>query len=239
MIKKVLVFTMSLLLGVITLVSAGCNYVGIDGNGKVVKETRNVEAFDGIKIGGAFEVILSQGTTESLIVEADENLMSIIETNVRGGKLIVETRENIRNSKKLNLYITVKTLESIDISGAVEIKTEGKLELGNLEIEGSGASEIEMIFTADRVEGNFSGASEIDFEGTANFCRLDMSGASELDAESFIVKEFDLELSGAADAVIHVTEKLKAHASGAANVRYLGNPKVDSEVSGAGSVKKR
>jgi hypothetical protein len=165
--------------------------------------------------------------------------MSIIETEVRGGKLVVNTKENIHRSKKLDLYITVKTLESIDISGAVELKSEGKLELGNLSFEGSGASEIEMNFTADHVDGNFSGASEIDLAGSANSCRLDMSGASELDAEDFIVKEFDLELSGAGDAEIHVTDKLKARASGAANIRYLGDPKVDSEVSGAGSVKKR
>jgi hypothetical protein len=240
MIKKALVITASLLLGLIALVSAGCNYIdGIDGNGKIVKETRKVEAFDGIKIGGAFKVFISQGSTESLLVEADENLMSIIETEVRGGKLVVNTKENIHRSKKLDLYITVKTLESIDISGAVELKSEGKLELGNLSFEGSGASEIEMNFTADHVDGNFSGASEIDLAGSANSCRLDMSGASELDAEDFIVKEFDLELSGAGDAEIHVTDKLKARASGAANIRYLGDPKVDSEVSGAGSVKKR
>ena len=240
MIKKALVITASLLLGLITLVSAGCNYIdGIDGNGKVVKETRKVEAFDGIKIGGAFKVFISQGSTESLVVEADENLMSIIETEVRGGKLVVNTTENIRRSKKLDLYITVKTLESIDISGAVELKSEGKLELGNLSFEGSGASEIELNFTADHVDGNFSGASDIDLSGSANSCRFDLSGASELDAEDFIVKEFDLELSGAGDAEINVTDKLKARASGAANIRYLGDPKVDSEVSGAGSVKKR
>ncbi len=240
MIKKALVITFGLFLGLITLVSAGCNLMeGIDGNGKVVKETRNVGSFDKIEIGGAFKVFLSQGSIESLVVEADENLMKIIETDVRGGKLIVETKENIHDSKKLNLYITVKDLTSLDVSGAVELTTEGKLELKNLEFEGSGASEIKMNFTAERVDGNFSGASEIEFEGSAGFCRLDMSGASELDAEAFVVKEFDLQLSGAGDADINVTEKLKANVSGAANVSYIGDPQVDSEISGAGSVKKR
>jgi hypothetical protein len=240
MIRKTLVITFGLLLGLITLVSAGCNYLeGIDGNGKVVKETRSVQPFDGIKIGGAFKVFLNQGSTESVVVEADENLMSIIETDVRDGKLIVGTEENIRNSKKLNVYITIKKLKSIDVSGAVELKTESKLELGNLDFQGSGASEIKLNFTADHVEGDFSGASEIELEGSANSCRLNMSGASELDAEGFVVKEFDLELSGAGDAEINVTDKLNARVSGAANVRYTGDPKVDSEISGAGSVRKR
>jgi len=240
MIRKTLAITFGILLGLITLASAGCNYLeGISGNGNVVKETRNVSSFDGIKIGGAFKVFLSQGNTESVVIEADENLMSIIETDVRGGKLVVGTEENIRHSKKLNIYITVKTLKNIDVSGAVEMKSEGKLELENLDFQGSGASEITLNFTADHVEGDFSGASEIEFEGSAKSCRLDMSGASELKAEGFEVTAFDLVLSGAGDADIHVTGKLNARVSGAANVRYTGDPKVDSEISGAGSVKRR
>ena len=63
----------------ITLSSSGCMYMGgIKGNGNVVKETREVSSFDGIKVGGAFNVYLSQSGTESLTIEADENLLPVI-----------------------------------------------------------------------------------------------------------------------------------------------------------------
>jgi len=227
-------------LAFVSLSSSGCGYIdGVDGNGKVVKETRSVSGFDRFDAGGAFNIFLTQGSIESLIIEADENLIPLIITEVRGGKLYIETKENIRHSKTLNLYLTFKELKKMDISGACEITSADNLTFENLEIEGSGASEIDLKLTAVKLSCDFSGASEIDLAGSADECSMDMSGASELDAFGFVVKNYEIDLSGAGEANIHVTGSLKAEVSGAASIRYEGNPKVDSRISGAGSVKAR
>ncbi len=240
MTKKLTVVALSLMFGLVTLASSSCMFMqGVDGNGKVVKETRNVSNFDAIKIGGAFEVYLSQGSSEGLVIEADENLMDLIKTEVRGGTLVIDTKENIRNAKDLNLFITFRDLEKMDLSGAVEVKSDGKLKFDDLTIDGSGASEIELELETDKLICDFSGASEIELTGSANYCSIDNSGASEITAYNFVVKEYLIEISGAGDAKIHCTEILKARISGAASIRYQGNPKVDSRVSGAGSIKQR
>jgi hypothetical protein len=173
------------------------------------------------------------------VIEADENLLELIRSEVRGSTLVIDTRENIRNSKEMNLYITFKDLSDMDLSGAVEVKSDGKLKFGDLSIDGSGASEITLELDADRLECDFSGASEIELMGKADYCSIDNSGASELDAYDFIVGEYNIEISGAGEAKIHCTDVLTARISGAASIRYLGDPKVDSRVSGAGSIKKR
>ena len=240
MTKKLTVVALSLMLGLVTLASSSCLFMeGVDGNGKVVKETRNVSNFDAIKIGGAFDVYLKQGNSESLVIEADENLMDLIKTDVRGGTLVIDTRENIRNSKELNIYITFRQLEKLNLSGAVEVKSDGKLKFDDLSIDGSGASEIDLELEVDKLSCDFSGASEISLTGSANYCSIDNSGASEVTAYDFVVKEYLIEISGAGDAKIHCTEVLEARISGAASIRYQGNPKVDSRVSGAGSIKQR
>jgi len=240
MTKKLTLVALSLMFGLFTLASSACMFMdGVDGNGNVVKETRSVSSFDAIKIGGAFEVILSQGSSEGLVVEADENLMELIRTEVRGGTLVVDTEENIRNSKSLNIYITFKELSKLKLSGAVEVKSDETLKFDDLEFEGSGASEIDLDLELNRLECNFSGASEIDLRGKAKYCSIDNSGASELNAYDFVVAEYNIEISGAGDAKIHCTDVLKARISGAASIRYQGNPKVDSHVSGAGSIKQR
>jgi len=240
MTKKLSLVALSLIFGLITLASTSCMFMdGVDGNGKVVKETRDVSSFDAIKIGGAFEVYLSQGSSEGLEVEADENLLDLIRTEVRGGTLVIDTKENIRNSKEMNLYITFKDLEKLDLSGAVEVKSKGKLKFDDLTIDGSGASEITLELEADKLECDFSGASEIELSGKAKYCSIDNSGASELDAYDFVVGEYNIEISGAGDAKIHCTDVLTARISGAASIRYQGDPKVDSRVSGAGSIKQR
>jgi len=240
MTKKLTMVALSLMFGLITMASSACMFMGgVDGNGKVKKETRDIKSFDAIKIGGAFEVYLSQGNNESLVVEADENLLELIRTEVRGGTLVIDTRENIRNSEEMNLYITFQNLDEMDLSGAVEVKSEEMLKFGDLAIEGSGASEITLELETNKLECDFSGASEIELTGKAEYCSIDNSGASELDAYDFIVSEYNIEISGAGEAKIHCTDVLTARISGAASIRYQGDPKVDSRVSGAGSIKQR
>lgn len=223
-----------------TLTTSGCMFVGgIDGNGNVVKETREISSFDAISVGGAFNVILTQGNTESLVVEADENLQQIIKTRTKGGTLHITTEENIRNSKALNLYITFKNLEDINISGACNLEATNKLTLSSLSIGASGASEVNLEFTAETLSCDLSGASEIKLSGQVTNCKIESSGASEISAYDLIAENLELRASGASEAKLHATETLKVRGSGASSVRYMGNPRVDSDVSGAGSVKKR
>lgn len=228
------------LLLLITLSSSGCMYMsGIDGNGNVVKESRDVSSFDAIKVGGAFNVFLSQGNSESLTIEADENLMPIIESKIKGGTLVISSKENIRDSKKLNIYITFKNIDKLNISGACDLVSDGMLTFSTLKFNGSGASEIEMELTADILLCDYSGASEIEFSGTVEQCEIEISGAADLKAYELICKTMELDISGAADAKVHATKSLKVEASGAASVRYMGNPNIDQHVSGAGSVRKK
>ena len=76
MIRKSFLVLLTGLLAFFMLSSSGCGYIdGVDGNGKVVKETRNVSGFSKLDAGGAFKIILTQGRSESVIVEADENVI--------------------------------------------------------------------------------------------------------------------------------------------------------------------
>ncbi|MCD4746553.1 MAG: DUF2807 domain-containing protein [Bacteroidales bacterium] len=231
--------TLTFLFLLISSFSTGCFIEGIVGNGNVVKQERQVSSFSAIKVGGAFEVHLTQGNTESLTIEADENLMDIIETKVRNNTLIISTKESIRKSKALNLYISFKDIENLDISGAVEVKGINKMNFKTLSIEGSGASEVELKLTANELELDFSGASEIELSGNASIVELDISGAGEFMGEDLETDKFIVSISGAGNAEINVKDELEIDISGAANLKYKGNPRiVNQNVSGAGSIKK-
>ncbi len=223
-----------------TFTSAGCMFMdGVDGNGNVIKETRETGSFSAINVSGAFNVILTQGDAESVTVEADENLHPIIKTKVKGNMLHINAKENIGWAKALNIYVSFKSLDEIDISGACELKATNSLAFSRLNLEASGASEIDLDLTAEFIGFDFSGASEAKFSGKVRECNFEVSGASEINAYDLIAEEIELQVSGASDAKLHATESLRVNASGASSVRYIGNPNVDSNVSGAGSVKKR
>jgi hypothetical protein len=84
---------------------------------------------------------------------------------------------------------------------------------------------------------DISGASEVELMGTATSFSGECSGASELDAYEFVIKHCEIDVSGAADARINVTDMLEVEVSGAASVKYKGSPKLRSDVSGAGSLR--
>ena len=198
-----------ILIGLLLTLNSGCSYGfgGIKGDGNVIKQDRPVSGFDGIDVGGAFRVFLTQGSTEKLIIEADENLLDIIETEVKGGTLHIKTNKDIRDYEALNVYITFKDLRNLDISGACNLKGENKFTLNDFELDGSGASNIELKFSATNLEMDISGASNIELYGSAEKMELELSGASTFEAYELEVNYCEADISGASHAYITVNEE--------------------------------
>jgi hypothetical protein len=223
----------------VVILFASCSVLGEQGNGNVQKQERKVPAFDAIEVSGAFDVYLSQGSTQSVIVEADENLLPLIRTEVRGSTLVIENKKPIHDSKSLKVYITLTDLKKIEVSGAVDIKSQNKLTLTELAIEISGATDATLDLAVQKLEVSSSGGSKMKFSGMANRLDMDVSGAVDIHAFDLLAEVVSLDISGAGEAEVNVTKELSADISGAATVRYKGEPaKIETDVSGAGSIKK-
>lgn len=209
-----------------------------DGNGNVIKEERDVSSFNRIDISGGFEVFINQGNEEKLEVEIDENLLELIETSTKDNTLIVKTKKSIGESKSQKLFITVVNIEDIDVSGAIELKNKGTLETENLEIEVSGAADINLKVDVENLDMDMSGASETTLSGKASNFEIDLSGAGELEADKLKSRNVIIDISGAGSAVVNAKKTLNVKVSGAGSVKYKGNPKITKDISGAGSVEK-
>src|SRR4051812_23803027 len=68
-------------------VTTGDGSEKVEGNGKLVTADRQADAFERIAAEGVFNMILSQGDKESIKVEAEENVLPLIETSVEGNTL--------------------------------------------------------------------------------------------------------------------------------------------------------
>ena len=223
-------------LGILIAITLNSCINTIDGNGNVAHEKRNVAAFSKIDISGRFEVILNQGKEASL--EIDENLLEIIETKVNNNTLFISSTEPIGNAKVLKLYITTVNLNDIDVSGAIELANKGVYETEKLEIEVSGAADIDLKLDVKNLFMEMSGASETTLSGSANNFEIEISGAGDLDAKKLNTKNTTVDISGAGSAIVFAKQTLNVNVSGAGSVQYKGNPKIKENVSGAGSVKK-
>lgn len=238
--KKLFVpFSLFVLMGMFTTVSFGCWNIPQDrSTGNFVKEERPVSNFTKLDVGGAFKVYLSQGDQEKLVIEADKDEMGEIITEVIGNKLKIYTKSGWGDRfHEMSIYLTFKNLEYIDFSGAVEVVGENALTFTDLEMNVSGAAEIDLEMKAERFEAEFSGASELDFRGTCKTGYIELSGATEIDAEGLEFQDLNIEVSGASDAKVWATGSLSIDASGASDIRYKGSPKVSIDESGASEVK--
>lgn len=210
----------------------------IDGDGNVTTEERTINSFSKIDIAGHFEVFINQGSTEKLEIEADNNLINLIETETKNNTLYIKSKEPIGNAESLKLYITVKKIEAIDISGAVELNSKGTIDAENLEIDISGAADINLLLKVNSLKMEMSGASETTLKGSAENFDIELSGASDLQAEKLKTKHTSVDISGAGNAKVFAKKTLNIEVSGAGSVQYKGNPKITKDLSGAGSVNK-
>lgn len=224
-----------LLLGILLVLNA-CNCE--KGSGEVKTEKRKVDNFTKIEINGIAKVYIKQGNFEDIEIIADDNLLPLINTEVRNDRLKISMDKCVKYVSKLEVYISLPKLESLEVNGACELKSKNKFISEELEIESNGAGEIDLKIDVDKMRSKISGSADVKLEGSAIEHKIDLSGAGELDAYKFTTKEADIEVSGAGTCKVFVTEELNAEVSGTGFIRYKGEPKnVDTKVSGAGSIK--
>jgi hypothetical protein len=229
----------SLFLGMSSLFASCHMIAGTSGDGNVLKETRKVASFDGIEVSGAFDIILKQGPAEEVVVESDANLLPIISTEVVGGTLRIDTKKPVHHVTVMKVYVTVKDLKRIDVSGAVDINSDGRITVPELSIESSGASDSKLEIVVQKLRLDCSGASKMKFSGSATDVVMDLSGASDIFGFDLLAENYDIDISGAGNAQVNVSKKIHAEISGAGSVKYRGSPtEIDQSVSGAGSIKK-
>ena len=188
------------------------------------KQERNVSAFDKIDVGSAFKVHLSQGTTQSVVVEVDDEYINNVKTTVKNGTLYIKLKGikmslKNRNIAVMNVYITIPTINSITASGAAKllvetpIKSSGKVSLDlsgaaqlsnvaltckELAAELSGASKCGINLTADIVTVDISGAGSLVLSGKVDKVAVDASGAAKVDINNLAYNTSDIDSSAAA-----------------------------------------
>lgn len=198
--------------------SFSVNFGGVKGSGNVQTEKRSAADFNAIEVGGIFEVEVVAQKEFSVEVEADDNLLQYIRTEVKGNTLEISTEKSLSPKGPIRIRINAPNIENLDISGV------SKVSLTNVK--------------NDSLKVEASGASKIKVDGETGNLQVELSGASRLDAENLKSENADVDGSGASNASVNVSGDLKAHLSGASKVTYTGNPKnLEKSTSGASSVK--
>lgn len=210
------------------------------GNGNIETKEIDLDSFKKLKLSGAFEVHIEEGSSPMLRIVTDENLMKYIEAKVKGGKLDIYTTDPISSKEGIKLYLNYVSLEEIELSGAVSLSNDEALKAEELNLNMSGAGSMELELSVDELYMYISGAGAVELGGDVNSQTINMSGAGGLDAYDLKSVECDINISGVGGANLYVTEKLYANVSGIGSINYRGNPSdVSTDISGLGSVDRK
>jgi hypothetical protein len=214
--KKLLV----LLLVVPTLY--GCLYtsrmeVSVSGSGNLKIETRQMGDFNAVEVTGAYDVTIVSGTKGDVQIISDDNILPLITTEVKDGRLVVTSNEKFSTSKSPHISIVAANIQEVSGTGA-----------SNFDISGIGNGSLKL---------NGMGASRFKCAGETTRLTIDVSGASYVNARELHAKDAIVKTNGASSVSLFATETLDANVNGVGSVNYYGHPKlVNKEVHGMGSL---
>jgi hypothetical protein len=210
----------------------------IKGEGELVSQTRQATGFKGINVSGGFAVEIIQGNQESVRLEAQQNLLDNIRTEVKNGVLHIYNEGSISTNKGMKAYITVRELNKVDISGGVKVTGKSTFKSNTFDLDMSGGSKVTLALNTKKLRADMSGASKVELSGQADELVMSMSGSSSVMAAELQANNVRVEASGASKVRVFAKESLYVNASGASKVEYNGNPSVKSDVSGASKISK-
>lgn len=228
----------------ITLLAlTSCRVIGFNrvrGSGNVISETREVSDFHAIDLSGYGDLIVTQGDTESLIIEADDNLMEYLESDVVNGTLRLGYEGSFRLSldptERIQYILTVIDLDEVSISGSGTMITE-ELESEDLILDASGSGEFRIDdLNANSLSVTFSGSGEAEIAGTVTDQEIRISGSGNYAAEDLASETAEVNVSGSGELILWVTEQLDIQISGSGDVSYYGEPNISQDISGSGDI---
>ncbi len=207
-------------------------------------QERKVSGFHALASSGSFDVVLSQGNTESVRVKADADIINEVITEVKNGTLMIHSKNNhnwgmgnMWNNKTVTVYVVAKDLNSIGVSGSGDLKIENQFNTSSLALRLSGSGDFTGKVNVKTLEAAISGSGYFKIAGKADESNVAISGSGNFDGNDLMTRSTAIRISGSGDASIYASEKLDASVSGSGDVRYSGHPKSVSKVAhGSGEI---
>ena len=189
------------------------------GSGVSAAETRTVGDFARIHSEGSvvIDVQVKEGVARTVEVRTDDNLLSMIRTEVLDGVLEIVAVSGIDANNDVHIKVTTPSLEAIHLEGANRLALD--------------------IASAGEIDVHIEGAGRMRATGRVGKLTVHSEGAGTIEAAELVAKSVDVHIEGAGRATVNATHALKARIEGAGLVRYAGNPSnVEKTIDGIGRV---
>ena len=219
--------------------------VSLSCNVQAASRTLDLDPFSGISLNNSFNVILKQGSKQSVKIEGSQEVINDINTTVKDGNWSIHTKKkngkwNNNNKSKTTVYITIPKLKKLAVSGSGSIEA-GDFNVNDLKlaIGGSGKIKINVSASGD-IKSAISGSGNMNLSGKAQSLTASIAGSGSVVGKTLSVKTMKASIAGSGNVYAEVSSSINASIAGSGSVYYTGSASnVSSKTSGSGRVKKR
>ncbi len=215
--KRIHTLEVSLLILAVVVQSAfgGWRDKKIEGSGNVVTESRDVSGIEAVNLATVGTLIITVGSEEKLEIEAEDNLIEYIQTDVDGGQLVIELESpySFDINEPILYHLTVKSLEEIEASSAGDIEAPA-LKAGRMFVRISSAGNIDI----EKIE--------------ADMLDIQISSAGDLNIDDVVAKEVEVDINSSGDTRIRalISDYLDVNINSSGNFSVLGGKVKEQEI---------
>ncbi|AXY76763.1 DUF2807 domain-containing protein [Paraflavitalea soli] len=215
----------------------------INGDGPSITQSRTVADFTKVSLGIPGILYVTQEPGYKLTIDAQQNILDIIETPVSGGELRIkfDNGKRIGSHDKVIIRVSAPLFNALNVSGDGDISSNSTLQSSSLRLGLSGSGSITLAGTevTGKLEAFISGSGNIQINGgVADAGDLNISGSGGIEMLDVSFKNAITHISGSGNIKAGVVQQLDANISGSGSVYYKGAPLISTHISGSGSVKK-
>ncbi len=197
--------------------------------GDIIHETRNLTGFTQLSIKDNVNVFIIQDSVFEVTVEAGENIVPLISTEVIGTTLVCRNKNRCnwaRSYKKpLNIYVHMPLITEIESAGTGNVKSLNTIESPACHLKTTSAGNTELTVNIPELTTSMHGSADLILYGTALSHECDTGGSGFLKAEGLRTNYTYLHSSTLGLCYIYVVNQLDCKLDQKGDIFCYGNPK--------------
>lgn len=222
---------------------SSCDFVTgerVKGNGNVTSQQRSETGFTGVESGGNFNTYVGIGPY-SIKIEAEENIISYIETFVDNGVLKIREKDGfwLKPNRSIKVYVTAPRLNRIHSGGNGDVFSTTRItDSSRIDLHVGGNAKMKVEVDAPQIDADLGGNGGIEIKGQTRDFTAKSAGNGEINAFDLQSENAKVEIYGNGNASINASVKLDVRIGGNGNIKYKGNAQTSTQITGNGSLKK-
>ncbi len=212
----------------------------VAGSGHAGSVKRELGSFHQVSLNLPSTVELVQGDSESVVIDADDNLLPLVETVVKSGELIIRPVKgvNLAHGTKIKLRLNARSIDTLTLAGSVDVSAARLLSPRfKADIAGAGSITIQDL-KSDTVAVSIAGSGRFEVRGDTKAMDVNISGSGDVLTSRLSAQDVKVSIAGTGNAKLWVHNSLSISIAGSGDVEYYGEGTLkDKSVMGSARIR--